>query len=264
LPVENNSSYTGSRGLTGHINKIVTEPPLSINGSSPTLDSTVQSIQDRVDSPSDNRQSDQDNMLNDKSDKEQPELYNRRDFSTEGTQSNTEDDIIVSSPPINTIDLSITGDQSNQMESTSENNSQHPVSASSMPADGNHDFHNENNELTEDIELNSHFDWDFDSSDSCINQNATAVSTPDVGYDNNKSGVSEDCCNRIDPAQTHEFIVSILPHGDDPCLEHPPSIHPNGAQINDTLPVITVKRKCFLVKYCACTNNQQIGICLLI
>lgn len=43
--------------------------------------------------------------------------------------------------------------------------------------------------------------------------------------------------------QTNEMTMSILPDGDDPCMEHPSGIHPNGAQITSEIPVVTVKSK---------------------
>ena len=105
--------------------------------------------------------------------------------------------------------------------------------------------------MSESMELHSQPDWDLE--DLYIDQNAET--SPDVGLDNNQIEGSDACFNHIDQAQTHEFIVNILPDGDDPCLEHPSSIHPNGTQITDTLPVITVKRKFFLLKHRACTND---------
>jgi hypothetical protein len=105
--------------------------------------------------------------------------------------------------------------------------------------------------MSESMELHSQPDWDLE--DLYIDQNAET--SPDVDLDNNQIEGSDACFNHIDPAQTHEFIVNILPGGDDPCLEHPSSIHPNGTQITDTLPIITVKRKFFLLKHRTCTND---------
>ena len=287
LPVENSSSYTISSELSGNINKVFKEPPLLADNTSSIASGTVQVIQDKVHGPSDNEESDLEDTLNDNNDNEQPDLddipngnndneqpdlddilndsnnneesdlenisnnskdneqpdlddisndnndneqpdlddilndQNNNDNS-DGTHSNTEDDIVVSSPPINNIELSIIGYQSDQTGSMSES-----------------------------MELHSQPDWDLE--DLYIDQNAET--SPDVGLDNNQIEGSDACFNHIDQAQTHEFIVNILPDGDDPCLEHPSSIHPNGTQITDTLPVITVKRKFFLLKHRACTND---------
>lgn len=257
LPVENSSSYTISSELSGNINKVSKEPPLLADDTSSIVNSTVQVIQDKVHGPSDNEESDLEDTLNDNNDNEQPDLEdipnnnndneqpdlddisnnskdnkqpdlddisndkNNNDKS-DGTHSNTEDDIIVSSPPINNIESSIIGYQSDQTGSMSES-----------------------------MELHSQPDWDLE--DLYIDQNAET--SPDVDLDDNQTEGSDACFNHVDPVQTHEFIVNILPGGDDPCLEHPSSVHPNGTQITDTLPVITVKRKFFLLKHRTCTND---------
>ena len=71
--------------------------------------------------------------------------------------------------------------------------------------------------------------------DSNPYQSTNKKTTQHSSFDNDFSG----------PIQRNNSLDSILPEGDDPCLEHPPSFHPSGAQTDETLPVITVKRKYF-------------------
>ena len=70
-------------------------------------------------------------------------------------------------------------------------------------------------------------------------------SNPDKSANEKTTERSRSHYDSSGPVQINESLVSILPDGDDPCLEHPSSVHPSGVQTDETLPVITVKREYF-------------------
>lgn len=104
-----------------------------------------------------------------------------------------------------------------------------PSTETKSPSEFNEDSSNWNHEddgstngLIESMRLNSNPD-----------QNANKKSTQHSSSHNDSSG----------SVQINESLVSILPEGDDPRLEHPSNVHPGGAQIDEMGPAITVKRE---------------------